>query len=126
MENIDQVTTFIRIKYPSQVTLHFHHTDEGLNYYMYEKDAFWRVVNYVDSITFNSSDDMGVIEATGKAFGYFQTQLSDFDGSVLYETIPDFHNTKKRLDTLFYHISEDPCGRVAEVQEEIDYIASVR
>ena len=126
MENIDRVTTFIRNKYPDQITLHFHHTDEGLNYYQYEKDAFWRVVNYVDSITFNASDDLSVIEATGKAFGDFQTQLSDFDGSVLYETIPDFHNTKKRLDTLFSHIADDPCRRAAEVQKEIDYIASVR
>ena len=126
MENIDRVTTFIRSKYPDQITLHFHHTDEGLNYYLYEKDAFWRIVNYVDSVTFNASDDLGIIESTGKAFGYFQTQLSDFDGSVLYETIPDFHNTKKRLDTLFSRVADDPCGRVAEVRKEIDYIASVR
>lgn len=126
MENIDRVTTFIRSKYPDQVTLHFHHTDEGLNYYLYDQDAFWRVVNYVDSVTFDASDDLGIIEATGKAFGNFQTQLSSFDGSVLHETIPDFHNTKKRLDTLFAHIAEDPCGRVEKVQKEIDYIASVR
>lgn len=46
-------------------------------------------------MTFNASDDLKVIEATGKAFGEFQTRLSDFDGSALYETIPDFHNTKK-------------------------------
>ena len=126
MENIDRVTTFIRSKYPDQITLHFHHTDEGLNYYLHEKDAFWRIVNYVDSVTFNASDDLGIIEATGKAFGNFQTQLSDFDGSLLYETIPDFHNTKKRLDTLFAHVAEDPCGRVTEVRREIEYISSVR
>lgn len=126
MENIDRVTTFIRNKYPNQITLHFHHTDEGLNYYVYDQGAFWRVVNYVDSVTFNSSDDLGIIESTGKAFGDFQTQLSDFDGSLLHETIPDFHNTKKRLDTLFAHVSEDPCGRVESVRKEIDYIASVR
>ena len=126
MENIDRVTTFIRNKCPDQITLHFHHTEEGLNYYLYEEDAFWRVVNYVESVTFNSSEDLGVIEATGKAFGNFQTQLSDFDGSLLHETIPDFHNTKKRLDTLFAHVEEDPCGRVAEVRKEIEYIASVR
>ena len=126
MKNIDRVTTYIRSKYPNQVTLRFYHTDEGVNYYLFGEDAFWRVVNYVDSVTFNVSDDLAVIEATGKAFGNFQTQLSDFDGSVLYETIPDFHNTAKRLDTLFAHAEEDPCGRVAEVQNEIDYISSVR
>ncbi|MBQ3075363.1 MAG: phosphotransferase, partial [Clostridia bacterium] len=126
MTNIDRVTTFIRNKYPEQVTLHFHHTDEGLNYYESDDSSFWRVVNYVDSITFNASEDLHVIEATGKAFGNFQTQLSDFDGSTLFETIPDFHNTKKRLDTLFSHVADDPCGRVSEVRKEIEYIASVR
>ena len=126
MENIDKVTTFIRDKYPDQRTLHFHHTHSRLNYFTIGGEAFWRVINYIDSITFDVSDDLEVIEATGKAFGDFQTQLSDFDGNELFETIPDFHNTKKRLDTLFEHVAVDPCGRVAEVQKEIDYIASVR
>ena len=44
MGNIDRVTTFIRSRYP-QVTLHFHHTDEGLSYYRYEQETFCRVVN---------------------------------------------------------------------------------
>lgn len=122
MENIDRVTTFIREKYPDQITLHFHHTDEGLNYFVQDGESFWRVVNFVDSVTFNASDDLAVIEATGKAFGRFQTQLSDFDGAQLYETIPDFHNTKKRLDTLLTHVKEDAYGRVREVESEIRYI----
>ena len=126
MENIDRVTTHIREKYPDQIALHYHHTDEGLNYYVSDENSFWRVVNYVDSVTFNSSEDWSVIEATGKAFGNFQTQLSDLDGAVLHETIPDFHNTKKRLDTLFANIEKDECGRVCEVQKEIEYISSVR
>ncbi|MBP3437536.1 MAG: aminoglycoside phosphotransferase family protein [Clostridia bacterium] len=126
MENIDRVTTYIREKFPHQITLHFHHTDEGLNYYICEEDVFWRVINYVDSVTFNSTEDLGVIESTGKAFGQFQTQLSEFNGALLHETIPDFHNTKKRLDTLFAHVSQDACGRVSEVEEEIAYIASKR
>ena len=125
MENIDRVTTYIREKYPNQITLHFHHTADGANYYMGAGGVFWRVVNFVDSVTFNVSDDLNVIESTGKAFGYFQVQLSDFDGAVLHETIPDFHNTKKRLDTLFAHADEDVCGRVSSVRKEIDYIKSV-
>lgn len=126
MENIDHVTSYIREKYPKQITLHYHHTADGLNYYICGDDAFWRVVNYVDSVTFDSSEDLRVIEATGKAFGQFQTQLSDFDGAILHETIPDFHNTKKRLDTLFEHVESDVCGRVGEAEKELEYIASVR
>ncbi|MBQ2988600.1 MAG: aminoglycoside phosphotransferase family protein [Clostridia bacterium] len=126
MKNIDRVTGYIREKYPDQKTLHFHHTDEGHNYYVSDDNAFWRVVNYIESVTFDSSEDLHVIEATGKAFGQFQTNLSDFDGSVLYETIPDFHNTKKRLDTLFTHVGENPCGRVADCAKELSYLAAVR
>ncbi len=126
MKNIDRVTTHIHNKYPDQTTLRYYHTDEGINYLLYDENFFWRVSNFVDSITFNASDDLGIIEATGKAFGAFQTQLADFDAAVLFETIPDFHNTKKRLDTLFAHAEEDPCGRVAEVQRELEYLASVR
>lgn len=126
MKNIDRVTSYISEKYPDQKTLHYHHTDEGLNYYISDNNAFWRVVNFIESITFDASEDLKVIEATGKAFGQFQTRLSDFDGALLFETIPDFHNTKKRLDTLFAHVEEDPCGRIASVQKEIEYIASVR
>ncbi len=126
MENIDRVTSYIRENYPSQVSLHFHHTDEGLNYYLYDARSFWRVVNYVESVTFNASEDLSVIEATGKAFGHFQMQLAGFDGSLLHETIPDFHNTKKRLDTLFKHAAEDPCGRVRQVKAELAYIEENR
>ena len=83
MENIDRVTTHIREKYPDQTTLHFHHTDDGSNYYICGEDAFWRVINYIDSVTFSSSDDLGVIESAGFAFGQFQTQLSDFDAPMV-------------------------------------------
>lgn len=126
MANIDRVTSFIREKYPNQITLHFHHTEDGTNYYVCEGGYFWRVSNYIDSITFDSTDDLAIIAATGEAFGHFQMQLSDFDGSTLYETIPDFHNTKKRLDTLFADAEKDIAGRSAEVEEELEYIRSVR
>ncbi len=126
MYNIEKVTSHIREKYPDQKTLRYYHTDEGMNYYVSGDGTFWRIRNYVDSVTFDSSEDLKVIEATGKAFGRFQMQLSGLDGSVLYETIPDFHNTKKRLDALFADAEADSCGRTEEVKAEIAYIASVR
>lgn len=125
MANIDRVTSYIRKKYPNQITLHFHHTDDGHNYYVCADGCFWRVSNYIDSITFDSTDDLAIIAATGEAFGRFQMQLSDFDGSTLYETTPDFHNTKKRLDTLFADAEKAIAGRRTEVEEELEYIRSV-
>ncbi len=125
MANIDRVTSYLAEKYPDQLTLHFHHTEDGANYFVNDRNYFWRVSNYIDSVTFDSTDDLSVIAATGEAFGHFQMQLADFDGSTLCETIPDFHNTKKRLDTLFADAEADVCGRAAEVEEELSYIRSV-
>ncbi|MBQ4289777.1 MAG: aminoglycoside phosphotransferase family protein [Clostridia bacterium] len=126
MKNIDNVTTYIRKNFPSETVLHFHHTPDGDNFFFDGDGSFWRVMNYIDSITFNVCEDLSVIAATGEAFGHFQMQLSGFDGSVLYETIPDFHNTRKRLDTFFSHVTEDPYSRVNDATEEIEYISSVR
>ena len=126
MENIDRVTSHILTSHPDSPALHFHHTKSKANFLFDEDGSFWRVMNAVKSVTFDSCDDLEIIRNTGEAFGRFQMQLSDFDASLLHETIPDFHNTKKRLDTLFEHVAEDPCGRVSEAAAEIEYIASVR
>ena len=126
MENIDRVTSHIRAKFPSQLSLHFYHTGDGKNYYVSEKDYFWRVSNFVDSVAYNVTEDLVVIASTGEAFGRFQMQLADFDGSTLHETIKDFHNTKLRLDKLFEDAGIDPVNRAESVAEELAYIASVR
>ncbi len=126
MENIDRVTEHIRAKRTGGVALHYHHSAKGLNYMLGDNDGFWRVMNYIDSETYDHSDDLSVIYETGVAFGRFQLQLADFDGASLHETIPDFHNTKKRLDTLFETATADRADRADAVAEELAYIASVR
>lgn len=125
MENIDRVTCHIREKNPDGISLHFHHLENGNNYFMGNSNEFWRVMNFVDSVTYNIAYDLNVVRNTGAAFGKFQSQLSDFDATSLHETIPDFHNTKKRLDKLFSDEKADPVGRVAAVAPELQYIHSV-
>lgn len=124
MANIDKVTEYIHSKFPTMKCLHFHHTQERNNYLM-DEDGFWRMSNYVPSVTFNSCDDLDVVQSAGRAFGSFQMMLSDFDANLLYYTIPDFHNTRKRYATLKADMAEDPCGRVAEVRQELDWLLSV-
>jgi len=149
MENIGRVTAHIRRKCPDRPTLFFHRTfpsgspatfpsgspatfpagspatfpagspSDGMNF-VYDADGgFWRVMDYLDSVVFDSCDDPSVIRAAGKAFGEFQRQLSDFDGSLLHETIPDFHNTRRRLDTLFADARRDIAGRTSDVLPEL-------
>ena len=124
MSNIDKVTEYIHAKYPHVKCLHFHHTAERNNDLM-DEDGFWRLSNYVPSVTFNSCEDLEIVRSAGQAFGDFQMMLSEFDASSLYYTIPDFHNTRKRYEKLKADMAEDPCGRVAEVREELDWLLSV-
>jgi len=126
MLNIDRVTCHIHDKYPNEQTLIFYSTVDGNNFCYDKSGNFWRVMNYVDSITYNSCEDPEIIALVGQAFGHFTVQLSDFDGSVLYETIPNLHNTKKRLDQLFEDVKLNPKRRVKEVSKELEYISSVR
>lgn len=125
MDNIDKVTEHIRGKANGGVALHFHHTEDRKTYVI-DGSNFWRMTNYIPSVTFNTVKDLEVIRNAGAAFGEFQNQLADFDINELFETIPDFHDTCKRFDKLDAVIAADPVGRVSEVREEIDYLMSVR
>ena len=124
MSNIDKVTEYIHSNFPNVKYLHFHHTPERHNYLM-DEDGFWRLSNYVPSVTFNSCDDLEIVRSAGQAFGDFQMMLSKFDASSLYYTIPDFHNTRKRYEKLKADMAADPCGRVNEVRKELDWLLSV-
>ena len=124
MSNIDKVTEYTHARYPHVKCLHFHHTAERNNYLM-DEDGFWRLSNYVPSVTFNSCEDLEIVRRAGQAFGDFQMMLSEFDASSLYYTIPDFHNTRKRYETLKKDAADDPLGRVAQVQQELDWLLSV-
>lgn len=125
MDNIDKVTEHIRRKKPGQIALHFHHTADRKTYVI-DGDNFWRMTNYIPSVTYSSVIDQQVVRNAGKAFGEFQMQLSDFDITQLYETIPGFHNTKQRYEQLQAAVEADPVGRAGEVREEVAYLMSVR
>ncbi len=125
MENIDKVTEHIRAKKPGQLALHFHHTADRKTY-IADGSNFWRMTNYVPSITYNAVTDLDVVRNAGKAFGEFQMDLADFDITELTETIPGFHNTRQRYETLIRSIREDKAGRAAQVREEIDFLLSVQ
>jgi len=125
MDNIDKVTEHIRAKKPGQLALHFHHTADRKTYVADGKN-FWRMTNYVPSVTFNAVTDMDIVRNAGKAFGEFQMELHDFDISELIETIPGFHNTRQRYENFIQAVQENKAGRAAEVQEEIDFLLSVQ
>ena len=131
MKNIEKITSHIADKLESQgksrdCVMHFAHCENGKNYYMVDQ-GFWRISEYVpNTVTYNSCDDLDKLRSAGSAFGEFQTMLADFNASDLYETIPNFHNTRSRIAVLMRHANEDPCGRADEVKEELDRIRAYK
>lgn len=125
MDNIDKVTEHIRAKHPGQLALHFHHTKDRKTY-IESGDDFWRMTNFIPSVTYNVVEDLNIVRNAGRAFGSFQVDLSDFDSQALFETIPNFHNTVKRFEALEATVAADPCGKVEEVRGELDYLFSVK
>ena len=125
MANIEKVTGHLRQKAPDEVYLHFHHTADRKNY-VADESGFWRLCNYIPSVTFNTCSDPRVVRNAGKAFGHFQTMLSDFDPVSLYFTIPDFHNTRVRYEKLEADVKADPLDRVKDAGETLEWLMSVR
>ena len=124
MENIVNVTQYIINKYDSQdlKSLKFKTTEDGSSYVIDDSGNFWRACQYFDCVTFDNPNDLKVIEEAGDAFGKFQYQLADFDATILHETIPNFHNTKVRIQNLENAIAYSKTNRKELCFEEIGYI----
>ena len=123
MQNIELVTTHIAAK--GERALCYYKTADGMNYFC-DAEGFWRVTDYIDSVAFNLCTDPKTITTVGEAFGAFQLQLADLDGAKLYETIPGFHNTRRRIEHLFQTVEADPVGRVSLVKKELAFVQSVK
>ena len=131
MNNISSVTEFIRAKIKQKQTtakrnvLHYSQTGEGLFYTYMPDGGFWRCCRYIDdSVCFEHTDNLRVIEESGIAFGEFQMYLSDYPVEKLSIAIPHFHNTIMRYETFRKSVEKDEKARVARVQDVIDdYLA---
>lgn len=94
-------------------------TADGIPYLLTPEGDYWRVLSFVEnSYSPESVDSADDLAQAGYAFGRFQNLLSDFPAETLTETIPDFHNTPKRLDALIAAAEKDPLGRLKDVEAE--------
>ncbi|MCQ2429655.1 MAG: aminoglycoside phosphotransferase family protein [Clostridia bacterium] len=97
--------------------------DPSVCWYRDGDGRFWRAYDFVEhTVCHLTLDSPEAFRQVGWAFGRFQRQLADFDASLLHESIPDFHNTKKRYAAFLEAVSADRAGRAASVQDEIDFI----
>ena len=126
--NIHVVTTHIRKKLEEKgetdidrKVLTFLPTKDGKKYY-FDGDSYWRVCLFIPRSKSYEEVTPELSYEAGKAFGDFQTMLSDIPEGTLGETIPDFHNMEFRLKQLREAVAANAAGRVAEVQYYLDEI----
>ncbi len=133
MENVDRVTRHLLYKIhrsnqqTRKRTLRLLHTHDNLPYVRDGVGNFWRAYVFVENArSYNVLEDESQAFRTAKAFGEFQCDLVDLPGPRLHETIPDFHNTSKRVLALEAAVAADRCGRAAKVRREIDFVMKRR
>lgn len=129
MKNLMRVTTHLRRKLEvqdaSDITrrsLILIPTRSGQSYYRNGNNEFWRTFVFIEGVqTFESVQSPEQAFQAGRAFGEFQSLLVDLPGGRLIETIPNFHNTRKRFTALQQAIQKDHYNRAKESKAEIDF-----
>ena len=128
-ENVWKITRYLQDTIrkaggdPAKETLTVYPAADGKPYAKDRSGEVWRLVQFIsDSMSYEIADTPELFAASGEAFGHFQYLLRDFDVTCLTETIPDFHNTPKRLQHFEDAVSRDAAGRAAAVAREIEEI----
>lgn len=125
MNNINYVTTHLKSKMPNcdpREVLTVIKTYDNKNYY-FDGNDYYRVYIFIqNSITLQQASSKELFKESAIAFGKFQNILSDFDATLLVETIKDFHNSEVRFAHFIETLKQDKYDRAKHCQKEIDFI----
>lgn len=128
MSNVQAVTHHIRKNArkegidPERATLHYMLAPDGNRYLNYEGDIFRAYIYINNAYSIEQMENEEDFYQAGIAFGKFANDLSDFDASVLTETIKNFHNTVSRYNDFEKAVSDNISGRASEVKAEIEFV----
>ena len=94
----------------------------GTSYHRTESGACWRTFVFIERVrTFETVESPTQALEAGRAFGEFQSLLVDLPGERLIETIPHFHNTRRRFSLLQQAVEADRANRSKEASREIQF-----
>ncbi|MDR3251092.1 MAG: aminoglycoside phosphotransferase family protein [Tannerella sp.] len=126
--NIRVVTSHIRKKLSERNetdldrrSLSFLPADDGKLYY-HDGENYWRVCLLIPDSKSLEEINAELSYEAGKAFGDFQSMLSDIPEGTLGETIPNFHNMEFRLQQFRDAVSANPAGRLDSVKDIVSEI----
>lgn len=95
---------------------------DNLSFHIDANGGYWRMMPFIEG-----AQALERIESPRQAFhvavafGRFQQQLASLPPPRLNDTIPDFHNTSKRFETLERAIESDDANRVQFTMPEIAF-----
>ncbi|MBK1881207.1 aminoglycoside phosphotransferase family protein [Luteolibacter pohnpeiensis] len=129
MRNVERVTRHINAKVMRKKhdlagqTLNLYPARTGGSWVEDESGTVWRCYNNIEGcVTFDVVENTAQAFQAAHAFGAFQDLVSDLDPTLIQETIPDFHHTRKRFETLLATAKQDPLGRLAGARREFDFV----
>ena len=127
MENVQRVSSHLAAKVAhladrSRRVLTLVPTSAGHVVHVDDAGNYWRAFLFIDQAhTHDTVESTSQAFEAAKAFGQFQTFLSDLPAPRLHETIPDFHHTPKRFAALENAIEADVAGRAINAKPEIAF-----
>jgi thiamine kinase-like enzyme len=130
MENIQRVTAHIRQKLQmsgapdiDRRTLTVIPTKDGQNCFQDKQGCYWRLYRHIENArTWDYLNCPYQAYEAARMFGWFQRMLADWPLPKLHETIPDFHNTPKRLKVFLDILEKDPRNRASQANKEIQFV----
>lgn len=129
MANLVRVTTHLAqavreegLPQPERRVLRLHRTPAGAARVQGADGALWRLFDFLPGTrTLIRVTTTTEAREVGLAFGLFQRLLSTYRGPRLVETIPGFHDTRRRIVALEQAAREDIAGRADQVGAELDF-----
>ncbi len=129
MENMDRVTRHLLAKIHADQaqtrrrTIRLLQTHSGEPFVVDDAGSTWRAYVFVENArAYEVLETPAQAFKVAEAFGGFQRELCDLPGPRLHETIPDFHDTPKRIERLKKAAREDSHRRLRQVRREVDFV----
>lgn len=125
MENVARVTRHIAGQGGPTLTLV--PTAENRDWHTDDSGRLWRLFRWIpDAVVRERAESPADCHACGRAFGEFLRYVGSYDGPPLHETIPGFHNTRRRFARLDDAVRLDRCDRMSEARPEVDAVQGER
>jgi len=97
-------------------------TEDQLYYQDRNTNTYWRVYRFISDTNITHLQDKNrQLALSGLAFGSFHERLNHFDIQQLHETIPAFHDTKKRFQAFREAVNQDTRIRAESIRDEIHF-----